>query len=146
MRVAVLALAAVVAAGSADAASRYDWDDLGEEFCRLSMTGNLAAVAPLLTPSLVALLGTAMGNPEMPPAQVLFQSYSNPVPACEAKTVNAALVAIQRGGANRTAPQWTEYLVVVPEMDGTTRIDDVLFATRKSDTLRTRLEAWAAGR
>ena len=33
-----------------------------------------------------------------------------------------------------------------PAADGTTRIDDVLFATRRSDTLRARLTAYAAAR
>jgi hypothetical protein len=33
--------------------------------------------------------------------------------------------------------------VIVPEMDGSSRIDDVLFATRKSDTLRARLRGFA---
>jgi hypothetical protein len=60
-----------------------------------------------------------------------------------AHTRNAALVEIRRSGRNGAAPSWTEYLVVAPEPDGTTRIDDVLFATRRSDTLRARLRAIA---
>ena len=47
----------------------------------------------------------------------------------------------QPGGAG-----WREYLVVSPAADGTTRIDDVLFATRRSDTLRARLAAYAGAR
>ena len=44
------------------------------------------------------------------------------------------------------APAWTEYLVIVPEADGTSRVDDVLFASRRSDTLRARLAYFAAMR
>ncbi len=39
-------------------------------------------------------------------------------------------------------PSWSDYLVIVPATDGTMRIDDVLFATRRSDTLRARLAAY----
>ena len=73
----------------------------------------------------------------------LFQSYTNLVPECEARTRNAALVEIRRSNAGGGAPAWTEYLVIVPQLDGTSRIDDVLFATRRSDTLRSRLGALA---
>ena len=73
----------------------------------------------------------------------MFQSYTNAVPVCKANTRNAALIEIQRSGPRGAPPSWTEYLVVVPEADGTTRIDDVLFATRRSDTLRARLRAIA---
>ena len=42
-------------------------------------------------------------------------------------------------GPRGAAPAWREWLVIVPERDGTTRIDDILFSTRRSDTLRARL-------
>ena len=80
----------------------------------------------------------------MPPARVLFQTYTNEVPVCQAVTRNAAIVEIRRGAPG--GPGWSEYLVVVPAADGTTRIDDVLFATRRSDTLRARLAAYAGAR
>lgn len=57
------------------------------------------------------------------------------------KTISAAIVQVERSAPG--GPSWNEYLVIVPERDGTTRIDDVLFATRKSDTLRNRLAAYA---
>jgi len=135
------ALAATVLAASlqpAAAAGRYDWDDLGTEFCRLSMAGDLAAMRPLLTGSLADLIVAASANPEILPPRVLFQTYTNEVPVCEAHTRNAALVEIRRSRPGGAA--WSEYLVVVPEIDGTTRIDDILFATRRSDTLRSRLD------
>jgi hypothetical protein len=75
---------------------------------------------------------------------VFFQAYDAEVD-CEAATRNAALVEIRRRGGGG-APAWSDYLVVVPERDGTTRIDDILFATRRSDTLRTRLDAAINGR
>ena len=74
---------------------------------------------------------------------MLFQTYTNVVPVCEARTRNAALVEIRRSKPGGAAPSWTEYLVIVPEADGTSRIDDVLFATRRSDTLRARLAYFA---
>jgi hypothetical protein len=77
---------------------------------------------------------------------VLFQSYVNEVPNCTASTRNAALVEIRRSNAGGGAPSWTEYLVIVPERDGSSRVDDVLFATRRSDTLRARLDHYAATR
>jgi hypothetical protein len=77
---------------------------------------------------------------------VLFQSYTNEVPVCEAQTRNAALVEITRSKEGGAPPSWTEYLVIVPERDGTSRIDDVLFASRKSDTLRARLAYFAGAR
>ena len=48
--------------------------------------------------------------------------------------------SVSAGGA---APAWTEYLVIVPQLDGTSRIDDILFATRRSDTLRSRMSTLA---
>ena len=56
-----------------------------------------------------------------------------------------ALVEVERSNPNGAPPSWKEYLVIAPERDGTSRVDDVLFATRRSDTLRARLRIWAAG-
>jgi hypothetical protein len=146
MRLAATLLLVALAAAPADAASRqkYDWDDLGTEFCRLTLMGDLPALRPLLSDQLAADIAAAAGSPAFPPARILFQTYSTPVPVCQAVTRNAAIVEIRRsqpGGAG-----WSEYLVVVPAPDGTTRIDDVLFATRRSDTLRARLSAYAGAR
>lgn len=60
----------------------------------------------------------------------------DPGPGLPRQTRNAALIEITRSGPKGAAPSWTEYLVVTPEADGGSRIDDVLFATRRSDTLR----------
>ena len=46
---------------------------------------------------------------------VLFQSYTNVVPECEAHTRNAAIVEIRRSKPGGAAPAWSEYLVIVPE-------------------------------
>lgn len=140
---ALLTAALLVAAPSA-AKNRfgYDWDALGTEFCRLTLAGDMNGLAPLLSTSLRNLIGRATANPALPDARTLFQTYVNPVPECSARTENAALVEIRRSGPG--GPSWTEYLVVTPEPDGTTRIDDVLFATRKSDTLRARLQVYAS--
>jgi hypothetical protein len=78
------------------------------------------------------------------PPRAFFQAYDAEV-GCEPSTRNAALIEIRRS-AGGGSPSWTDYLVVVPERDGTTRIDDILFATRRSDTLRTRLDAAINGR
>jgi hypothetical protein len=145
MRLAVLATLAALAAAPVAAAQKFDWDALGTEFCRATLAGNMAAVRPLITDSLAAAIEAAARNPNMPAPRVLFQSYTNEAPACEAHTRNAALVEIRRSTPGKSAPAWSEYLVVVPEADGSSRIDDVLFATRRSDTLRARLEAYAAG-
>ena len=133
---------------STSAASRYNWDAIGVEFCKATLTGDITAVAPLLTDSLLRDIDVAMaaGSSEMPPARVLFQTYTTEVPVCEVQTRNAALVEIRRSDPARANMAWSEYLVIVPEMDGGSRIDDVLFATRKSDTLRARLAAFAGGR
>jgi hypothetical protein len=146
MRLAAAALLLALAAPPADAASgsRYDWDDLGTEFCRLTLMGDLPGLRPLLSDQLAADIEAAAGSPAFPPARILFQTYTNPVPVCQAVTRNAAIVEIRRSQPG--GPGWSEYLVVVPAMDGTTRIDDVLFATRRSDTLRARLSAYAGAR
>lgn len=145
MRRLLLALL-LVAAAPAGAASRYNWDDLAAEFCRLTLAGDLPALRPLLTASLAADIQAAAANPNLPPARVLFQTYTNEVPLCEVATRNAAVVEIRRGRPAGAAPSWTEYLVIAPEPDGGTRIDDVLFATSRSDTLRARLAYYAATR
>lgn len=144
MRVTLLLLA-LLAAAPASAASRYNWDAIGIEFCKATLTGDMASIRPLLSDALARDVATAAarGNPDMPPARVLFQTYVTEVPVCEVATRNAALVEIRRSDPARKGLVWSDYLVVVPEMDGGTRIDDVLFATRKSDTLRARLAAFA---
>lgn len=141
----LLAAALLASASAAGANTKYDWDALGAEFCRLSLAGDLTGMADLLTPSLLERIKAASANPELPSPRVLFQSYVNEVPVCEAHTRNAAIVAITRSMPGGAAPAWTEYVEVVPLADGTTRIDNVLFATRRSDTLRARLDAWANG-
>jgi hypothetical protein len=138
----VLAALALNASASV-AAQSFNWDALGAEFCALSTAGDLAGLVPLISPSLAQELSYAYGRAGAPIPPTVFQSYTNVVPVCEAKTRNAALVEIKRSGPRGAAPSWTEYLVVAPEADGTTRIDDVLFATRRSDTLRARLRAIA---
>lgn len=139
----LLAAAFLALSPSAQARQKTNWDALGAEFCRLTLTGNLAEMRDILSDTLVMDISAAAANPEMPPARTLFQSYTNEVPVCQAQTRNAAVVAITRSNLGGAAPSWTEYLVVVPQADGTTRIDDVLFATRRSDTLRSRLQAYA---
>lgn len=130
------------AASAAPAASEFDWDVLGREFCARTLTGSVEAVLPLLTDSLRRDIAFAFGRDGGPVPATLFQTYANDVPVCGARTRNAALIEITRSGRGG-APAWTEYLVVVPEADGTTRIDDVLFGTRRSDTLRNRLRTLA---
>jgi hypothetical protein len=144
-KIGMIAVLAVALPCDAAAGSRYgyDWDALGTEFCRLTLLGDMDNLSPLLSPSLRELIQAASANPELPPARTLFQTFGNEVPECRARTSNAALVEITRSNARGRAPAWTDILVVAPEPDGTTRIDDVLFATRKSDTLRARLEVYA---
>ena len=144
-RLAFAALAALAATPAA-AAQKFNYDALGAEFCRLSVAGDLAGLRPLLTAALNQAIDAAAGSAEAPPPQVLFQSYTNIVSECTARTRNAALVEIDRSKPGGAPPSWTEYLVIVPEADGSSRIDDVLFATRRSDTLRARLDFFAASR
>ncbi len=146
MRRLTLAVLAVLAAAPAAAAqkSRYNWDALGAEFCRLSVAGDVAGLRPLLSAALNQALEAA--SPIAMPPRVLFQSYTNAVPECTAHTRNAALVQIDRSKPGGAPPSWTEYLVIVPEPDGSSRIDDVLFATSRNDTLRARLAYFAAAR
>ena len=140
-RAAATLLALTLASNAA--AQPFDWDELGEAFCARSVAGDLAGLQPLLSPSLVEEIAFAFGRAQAAPPPTLFQSYANPAAVCTAKTRNVALIEITRSGPGGAAPSWTEYLVVGPEADGTTRIDDVLFATRRSDTLRARLKAIA---
>lgn len=130
-------------AGANDYKTKFNWDALGAEFCRLSVAGDFTGLRDLLTPSLVQAIVAASANPGLPPPRILFQSYSNELPQCEAHTRNAAIIAITRSMPGGAAPSWTEYLEVVPEADGTTKVDNVLFATRRSDTLRSRLDAFS---
>jgi hypothetical protein len=143
---AALALLLLALPAQAAQKSKYDWDALGAEFCRLTVAGDLAGLRPLITDSLARDIEFAAANPALLPPHVLFQSYTNVVPECEARTRNAALVEIRRSKPGGAPPSWTEYLVIVPEADGTSRIDDALFATRRSDTLRARLAYFANAR
>ena len=123
--------------------SKYDYDALGAEFCRLTLAGDMAGLRPLLSDELASAIEAAAARTQLLPPQVLFQSYTNVVPLCEARTRSAAIVEIHRSRPGGAAPAWSEYLVIVPQLDGTTRVDDVLFATRRSDTLRNRLATLA---
>jgi hypothetical protein len=93
-------------------------------------------MAPILSPSLQQLIAAASRRGDVPP-RMLLQSYDAPAPRCEVRTRNAAIVEIART-ASGSGITWVDYLVVAPEPDGTTRIDDILFSTRRSDTLRVR--------
>jgi hypothetical protein len=146
MRAAAAWLFAGIAFASPAGAAQFNWDGLGQEFCRLSVAGDVAGLRAIFTQGLNRALDAAIGNPTLVPPNVLFQTYTNVVPACSAKTRNAALVEIDRGNPPRGVPSWIEYLVIAPEADGSSRIDDVLFATRKSDTLRARLNYYALTR
>ena len=106
--------------------------------------GDLPGLRPLLSDQLAADIVAAAASPAMPPARVLFQTYTNEVPVCQAVTRNAAIIEIRRGPPG--GPGWSEYLVVVPAPDGTTRIDDVLFATRRSDRCAPASRAYAGAR
>jgi hypothetical protein len=136
-----IAIVAMLSTGPATAQgkSKFNWDALGTEFCRVTQLGDMAQIRPLLSNSLALEIEMAARSGQLQPGRTLFQSYKNEVPLCQASTRNAAVVAIERGVPNGGSPSWREYIVVVPEPDGSTRIDDVLFATRRSDTLRARL-------
>ncbi len=142
LTIAMVAAFAAVPPGPASAGSAYDFDGLGAEFCRLTLEGNLNAMPVVLSPSLVSLLGRAAAKSALPPTRTLFQSYQNQVDGCTATTRSPAIVDIRRE-ARSGSPAWIDQLVVVPQTDGTSRIDDVLFATRRSDTLRSRLSQLA---
>jgi hypothetical protein len=144
MRLPALLLALTLALpASAASAGRFDYDALGAEFCRLTLAGDMAGLRTLISDDLARTIEAAASRTELLPPQQLFQSYTNIVPVCEAETRNAAIVEVRRGQPGGAAPSWSEYLVIVPQLDGTSRIDDVLFATRRSDTLRSRLDALA---
>ena len=139
IRAAIMALAlSGLASHAAEAQSKFNWDDLGAEFCRLTQADDMAGLLDLVTPELSSEIRRAASKTQIQPARTLFQSYTNEVPACQASTRNAAIVEIVRGVPGG-APSWREYLVITPVADGTMRVDDVLFATRRSDTLRARL-------
>ena len=127
--------------GSAAMAQKFNWDKLGEAFCSATLAGDLAEIRPLITDGLAQAIEGAAGHPKLQPPRTMFQTYTNAVPSCSAKTINPAIVEITRGAPG--GPAWREYIVIVPEADGVSRIDDVLFATRKSDTLRARLRIMA---
>ena len=125
---------------------RFNWDAIGTEFCRRALVGDVEGLRPLITPSLAQAIDTAVARSPAPVSPTyLLQTYANPAPQCAARTRNVALIEIERSGIGGTAPIWTEYLVIVPLPDGTSRIDDMLFATRRSDTLRARLTRLAGG-
>lgn len=131
---------------SAAQTKRFNWDALGAEFCRRALAGDLAGLGPLITPSLAQEIAAAIARaPSRVSPTYLLQTYANPAPQCAARTRNVALVEIERSGIGGAAPAWKEYLVIVPLPDGTNRIDDLLFATRRSDTLRERLKRLAGG-
>jgi hypothetical protein len=148
MRLAPVAAAVALALALAlpvHAASRakFNFDQLGAEFCRATLAGDFAGIRPLISDGLAQAIEAAAARSQLLPAQQLFQSYTNVVPECEARTRNAALVEIRRSNGGGAAPAWTEYLVIVPQLDGTSRIDDILFATGRSDTLRSRMSTLA---
>ena len=125
---------------------RFNWDTIGAEFCRRALAGDVAGLRPLFTPSLAQAIDAAVARSPAPVSPTyLLQTYANSAPQCAARTRNVALVEIEWSGVGGVAPKWTEYLVIVPLADGTSRIDDMLFATRRSDTLRARLTRLAAG-
>jgi hypothetical protein len=143
IRAAIMALALSGVTPSAQAESKFNWDDLGAEFCRLTLANDMSGLLDLVTPELSSEIRRAASKTQIQPARTLFQSYSNEVPVCQASTRSAALVEIVRGVSGGAGPVWREYLVITPVADGTMRVDDVLFATRRSDTLRARLGALA---
>jgi hypothetical protein len=135
LRTGFAAAAVAVAVASCAEAQRFDWDHIGEAYCQAAQAGDLRSLGPALSPSLRRMMEGAAQRGDVPP-RLLLQAYDAPA-HCAARTRNAAIVEVRRepaGGAG-----WTDYLVMVPEADGSTRIDDILFATRRSDTLRERL-------
>lgn len=144
MRLRIAVAVGLFAAPASGQTRGFDWNALGAEFCRVTLAGDLASAAPLLTASLAAAIeraAAAGGLARLGPPRTLFQSYTTTAPVCAVRTISAAIVEIRRSMPEGAAPAWTEYLVIVPEPDGASRIDDVLFATRRSDTLRARLIA-----
>lgn len=133
------ALAFALLAGMAGCApateeTRFNWDMVGRDFCEAALAEDIGRVRPRISPELAVLLDQADGRV---PARLLLQGYDAPASGCSVRTRNAALVEIRRDVAG--GPGWVDTLVMVPEADGSTRIDDILFGTRPSDTLRARL-------
>jgi hypothetical protein len=131
------------AAASAAEAQGFNWDGIGQAFCRAAVAEDVRGLAPVLSPSLRQLIEAA-GRQGGASTRMLLQGYDAPAPGCTVRTRNAAIVEVRRVTAGGDG--WTDYLVVAPEADGTTRIDDILFATRRSETLRERLRIMRAGR
>lgn len=144
-RLGTAALAIVLGTASAApaAAQRFDWSEIGTAFCRHAVAGDVAALGPLMTAPLRQLVEAAARRGNASP-RFFVQSYDAAATGCAVRTRNAALVEIERSvpGSNQ---RWIDYLVMVPEADGGTRIDDILFSTRRSDTLRARLAQVLAG-
>jgi hypothetical protein len=135
-RTGVAAAALAVGMASCVEAQRFDWNDVGQTFCRAAVAEDLSGMEQILSPSLRQLIERAAQQAEVRP-RLLLQAYDAPASGCSVRTRNAAIVEVRRESPG--GPGWTDYLVMVPEVDGTTRIDDILFATRRSDTLRARL-------
>ena len=133
-RVVLALLAGLSGCAPATEPTRYDWDPIGREFCRAALAEEVGALGARVTPELASLLAAAEGRV---PARLLLQGYDAAATGCSVRTRNAALVEIRRDVAG--GPGWVDTLVMVPEADGSTRIDDILFGTRPSDTLRARL-------
>jgi hypothetical protein len=125
------------AGAGAVAAQRFNWDAIGAAYCQHAVAEEIAAMGAILTPSLRLLIEAAGRRANVPP-RMLLQSYDAQALECRARTRNAAIIEVERAVAGG-GTSWTDYLVVVPEADGSTRIDDILFSTRRSDTLRSRL-------
>jgi hypothetical protein len=143
LAMAALAGALSLAAAQPAAAQRFDWSEIGAAFCRHAIAGDMAAMGPILTAPLRELMQTAARRGTTSP-RFFVQSYDAAAPGCTVRTRNAAIVEIERTVAGG-GQSWIDYLVMVPEADGGTRIDDILFSTRRSDTLRTRLAQTLGG-
>ncbi len=135
-RTGLAAAVAVVCMAANAEAQPFNWDEIGAAFCRAAVAEDLRSLGPVLSPSLRQKIEGAARQGEVSP-RMLLQAYDAPA-RCSARTRNAAIVEVRREPAQGAG--WTDYLVMVPEADGSTRIDDILFATRRSDTLRERLK------
>ena len=128
--------------------SKYDWDALGAEFCRAD-----ARRRPRRPPP-AAHRRRSPGrsrrrrpNPELlPPQRAVPELHQRGARSARRTPATPRWSRSTAASPAARAPSWTEYLVIVPEADGTSRIDDVLFATRRSDTLRGRLGYFAGWR
>ena len=85
-------LFAAIAAGPSMSQVRANWNDLGKEFCRQTMAGELEGIWPLLTRRLREDIGAASTNANLPSFKTLFQTYPNNVTSCSERTRNVALV------------------------------------------------------